>query len=171
MAERKRTESSSEHSDDNQSTSQPPPSSFDTSGQPDSGSGSRSWWPSPRQLLTGAVITSVGILGAGILIPVAVTAVGFGTGGIVAGSMAAGIQSTIGNVAAGGLFATVQSAAAGGAVATVGLGMKGAGVAGLAATAAGAKILPKKGGSSENPSDDKDVTDKTADDQEEGKLS
>ena len=36
---------------------------------------------------------------------------GFGTVGITAGSIAAGVQSTIGNVAAGSMFATTQSLA------------------------------------------------------------
>lgn len=36
-------------------------------------------------------------------------ALGFGTAGIVGGSIAAGIQSIIGNVAAGSLFATLTS--------------------------------------------------------------
>lgn len=34
---------------------------------------------------------------------------GFGAGGVVAGSIAAGVQSMIGNVAAGSLFAALQS--------------------------------------------------------------
>ena len=40
--------------------------------------------------------------------------IGFGAAGPVAGSIAAGIQAGIGNVAAGSLFATLQSAAMGG---------------------------------------------------------
>ena len=43
---------------------------------------------------------------------------GFGTAGIVGGSIAAGIQSAIGNVAAGSLFAIFQSAGAAGTLAT-----------------------------------------------------
>ena len=35
--------------------------------------------------------------------------VGFSSAGVVAGSIAAGIQSTIGNVAAGSLFALAQA--------------------------------------------------------------
>ena len=37
---------------------------------------------------------------------------GFGTAGVAAGSLAAGIQSGIGNVVAGSLFATAQSVGA-----------------------------------------------------------
>ena len=53
-------------------------------------------------------VAVVGVVGVGI----AMAAAGFGTTGIVAGSVAAGIQSTIGNVAAGSPFAAVQSFAA-----------------------------------------------------------
>lgn len=41
--------------------------------------------------------------------PVVLAAVGFGTGGVVAGSLAAGMQASIGNVAAGSAFAVLQS--------------------------------------------------------------
>ncbi|KAI4596567.1 hypothetical protein KJ359_005323 [Pestalotiopsis sp. 9143b] len=44
----------------------------------------------------------------------ALSAVGFTPAGIAAGSIAAGVHSTIGNVAAGSLFATLQSAGMGG---------------------------------------------------------
>lgn len=56
-------------------------------------------------LITGAKIVGVGtaVVGGGLMLA------GFGAGGIVAGSVAAGIQSGIGNVAAGSVFATVQS--------------------------------------------------------------
>ncbi|KAF2271992.1 uncharacterized protein EI97DRAFT_239297 [Westerdykella ornata] len=53
---------------------------------------------------------------AGLAGPI-IGAAGFGSGGVVAGSMAAGIQSSIGNVAAGSAFAFLQSAGAGGAAA------------------------------------------------------
>ncbi|CCC07088.1 unnamed protein product [Sordaria macrospora k-hell] len=57
---------------------------------------------------------------------------GFGSGGVVGGSIAAGIQAAIGNVVAGSWFATVTSAAMGGygvpVVAAVGQGI-GAGAA------------------------------------------
>ena len=57
--------------------------------------------------------------------------VGFGTGGIAAGSLAAAWQATIGNVAAGSAFATLQSLGATGTLATGAYG--GAGVLGLGA--------------------------------------
>ena len=47
-----------------------------------------------------------GIIGAAGVIPMAI---GFGTAGIAAGSIAAGIQSSIGAVTAGSTFATMTS--------------------------------------------------------------
>mmetsp|Transcript_8965 Transcript_8965/g.16916 ORF Transcript_8965/g.16916 Transcript_8965/m.16916 type:complete len:212 (-) Transcript_8965:2700-3335(-) len=47
----------------------------------------------------------------------ALTVAGFGASGIVGGSIAACVQSSIGNVAAGSLFATLQSAGATGSIA------------------------------------------------------
>ena len=47
-----------------------------------------------------------GIIGAAGVIPMAI---GFGTAGIAAGSIAAGIQSSIGAVSAGSTFATMTS--------------------------------------------------------------
>ncbi|KAJ3267869.1 hypothetical protein HDV01_003871 [Terramyces sp. JEL0728] len=55
----------------------------------------------------------VAITGVVVIAPLAVTgiitAVGFGAGGVAAGSFAAGIQSSLGSVSAGSLFATLQS--------------------------------------------------------------
>ena len=59
-----------------------------------------------------------------------VSALGFSSGGVVAGSTAAVIQAGIGNVAAGSAFAAFQSVAATGVVATVGPVALGAGVLG-----------------------------------------
>jgi hypothetical protein len=47
--------------------------------------------------------------GAAATAGAAMIATGFGSSGIVAGSLAAGTQSAIGNVIAGSLFATCQS--------------------------------------------------------------
>ena len=58
------------------------------------------------------------------------TLLGFGTAGIAAGSVAAAIQATIGNVAAGSIFAILTS-----------LGMKGI----IAGTAAGGGVLSALG--------------------------
>ena len=55
----------------------------------------------------------------------ALSAIGFTSSGVAAGSIAAGVQSSIGSVAAGSLFASLQSAGATAALGT-------AGVAGLA---------------------------------------
>lgn len=73
--------------------------------------------------------------GAAVALPcVAATAVGFGSAGIVGGSLAAAMQSAIGNVAAGSSFALLQSlgatgtfisgATAGGSAIAVGSGAK-----------------------------------------------
>lgn len=54
-------------------------------------------------------------VGAGVVVAapcIGMALAGFGTGGIVAGSTAAGIQSGIGNVVAGSLFSMAQSAGA-----------------------------------------------------------
>jgi hypothetical protein len=62
-------------------------------------------------MATGAVI-------APLLAPVVIGAAGFSAAGPVAGSLAAGMQSSIGLVAAGSPFAIVQSAAMGGSAAS-----------------------------------------------------
>ena len=53
-------------------------------------------------------------LGSIIAAPYALAAAGFTGTGVVAGSLAAGWQATVGNVAAGGLFAGLQSVSMGG---------------------------------------------------------
>jgi len=78
-----------------------------------------------KSLLVGGVVIAVGAS-----IPIIL---GFGTAGVASGSIAAGIQSTIGNVAAGSLFAITQSAAASGTFVT-------AAVCGGAAAGTGAII-------------------------------
>ncbi|KAH8994543.1 hypothetical protein EDB92DRAFT_288237 [Lactarius akahatsu] len=66
---------------------------------------------------------AVGATAACILVPLAATAalgaVGFSAAGLVVGSIAAGIQAGIGNVAAGSLFATAQSVTMRGALSGV----------------------------------------------------
>ncbi len=49
------------------------------------------------------------------------TAAGFTSSGIAAGSIAAGVQSVIGNVVAGSTFATLQSLGATGVIAGIGV--------------------------------------------------
>ncbi|KAL2858972.1 hypothetical protein BJX68DRAFT_262491 [Aspergillus pseudodeflectus] len=71
-----------------------------------------------------ALATSILIGGAIIAAPAVVAApalsiAGFGPAGVQAGSIAAAVQGTIGNVAAGSTFATLQSAGAAGAGAAV----------------------------------------------------
>ena len=60
--------------------------------------------------VTGAVIGGGIVLAlTAVAAPIVLPAIGFGTGGVMAGSVAAAAQSAIGNVAAGSLFATLQS--------------------------------------------------------------
>ena len=56
--------------------------------------------------------------GATYLGGTALTAAGFGATGIVGGSIAAGVQATVGNVVAGSAFAALQSAGATGIIAS-----------------------------------------------------
>ncbi|KAK3935436.1 hypothetical protein QBC46DRAFT_413049 [Diplogelasinospora grovesii] len=84
-----------------------------------------------------AAIATVGVAGGLTIVaaPMLVVApvlgaFGFSSGGVVAGSIAAGIQSAIGNVAAGSGFATLTSAGMGGYGTVVAAGAaQGAGVA------------------------------------------
>ncbi|KAK0451103.1 adaptin N terminal region-domain-containing protein [Armillaria borealis] len=71
-----------------------------------------------------------------VLAPAALGIVGFSAAGPVAGTLAALIQSSIGNVAAGSAFAVAQSIAMGGAIPTTVYAASGvaAGVAGWAAS-------------------------------------
>jgi hypothetical protein len=92
-----------------------------------------------------AACAAVGVVGLGMVVaPGLLTtpllgALGFGPGGVLGGSLAAGAQAGIGNVAAGSTFAFLQSAGAGGAaLATVNGVVQGAGLttAGVAAVKA-----------------------------------
>ena len=63
----------------------------------------------PETVFCGAAVGT----GVGFVVPTATSmvihAIGFGVTGVTKGSIAAGIHSTIGNVAAGGVFASLQS--------------------------------------------------------------
>ncbi|KAI0264189.1 hypothetical protein BC834DRAFT_970915 [Gloeopeniophorella convolvens] len=82
----------------------------------------------------GAVLTP-------LLAPVILGIVGFGAAGPVAGTIAAGVQAGIGNVAAGSLFALAQSVAMGGGVPAA-ITALGAGIAGAGAGAAIGAVAP-----------------------------
>jgi hypothetical protein len=70
---------------------------------------------SENPLTTAAVIGGVTLVAAPALVVAPVlSAVGFTSTGVGAGSVAAGVQSGLGSVAAGSMFAGLQSAAAGG---------------------------------------------------------
>ena len=83
--------------------------------------------------LVGALVGAGISLGAVVVAPAVLTIVGFSSGGVVAGSIAAGVQSSIGNVAAGSMFATLQSI---GAIGGLPLVAKGAVTAGAAVVGA-----------------------------------
>ncbi|OTA91794.1 hypothetical protein M434DRAFT_32437 [Hypoxylon sp. CO27-5] len=69
--------------------------------------------------MNNAIVTVVGAtVGAAAIKPI-LAAAGFGPGGIVIGSLAALIQSFIGDVSAGSLFAFLQSTSMGGGAAGV----------------------------------------------------
>ena len=72
------------------------------------------------------------LIGTGAILTVP-TLLGFGSAGIVAGSVAAATQAAIGNVAAGSLFATMTSLGMTGVLSTLSLTGAGSIVAGIAA--------------------------------------
>jgi hypothetical protein len=83
------------------------------------------------------------------------TVAGFGAAGIAVGSIAAGIQSSIGNVAAGSLFATMQSL---GATGTTFSAMTTGGIAVTAGSATVAAVQGKKHDSlKDNSNSEKDL--------------
>ncbi|KAJ3336504.1 hypothetical protein HDU93_002674 [Gonapodya sp. JEL0774] len=100
-------------SDKNPSVAPPDPASS-PSPAPDPPS---KWWSSwGKPVASGLVATAV----VTVSLPLAVTAVGFTSSGVAAGSLAAAWQSTMGGyVAAGSIFAILQSLGATGAIAVV----------------------------------------------------
>ncbi|KAK0480317.1 adaptin N terminal region-domain-containing protein [Armillaria novae-zelandiae] len=86
-------------------------------------------WAIGASVVAGVVLTPV-------IVPAALGIVGFGAAGPVAGTLAAVIQSGIGNVAAGSAFAVAQSIGMGGAIPAGVYAVSGA-AAGVAGWAAG----------------------------------
>ncbi|KAL3492258.1 hypothetical protein BJX62DRAFT_236489 [Aspergillus germanicus] len=73
-------------------------------------------WTSQNPVLaTSLLIGGAAIAAPGIVAAPALSIAGFGAGGVQAGSIAATVHASIGNVAAGSAFATLQSAGAAGA--------------------------------------------------------
>ncbi|KAF1962777.1 hypothetical protein CC80DRAFT_487252 [Byssothecium circinans] len=93
----------------------------------------------PEQTL-GIIAGIVAVTVTVATVPAVLGALGFTGEGVAAGSIAAGIQSSIGDVAAGSLFATLMSAGQAGAGLGAVQGVVG-GVAGVAAAAANAPGL------------------------------
>ncbi|KAJ3491922.1 hypothetical protein NLI96_g384 [Meripilus lineatus] len=86
-------------------------------------------------------IAAGAVIAPGVLVGVLLI-VGFGPGGVIAGSLAASLHSGIGTVAAGSAFAICQSIAAGGAAALPALLAAGAGGAAIAALAGTGRKQP-----------------------------
>ncbi|OCF54491.1 hypothetical protein L486_08040 [Kwoniella mangroviensis CBS 10435] len=88
-----------------------------------------------------AAVVTIGVVACpGLVVGPALNVVGFGSGGVQAGSVAAATQSAIGNVASGGLFSICQSAAMGGAgCATINTAVQGS-----ACMAAGGSHMTRK---------------------------
>ena len=125
---------STQAAEDSQSASEPPTAPTLLDGPDQQPNQSNAWWgvSSWKKVAIGAAVgTAVGV-GTVAAAPVVLPAIGFSTTGVVAGSIAAVAQSTIGNVAAGSLFATLQSFGALG-----GLSWTAAGVTTAASVAAG----------------------------------
>ncbi|KAH9980653.1 hypothetical protein BJV74DRAFT_887670 [Russula compacta] len=85
-------------------------------------------------LVVGVGAAAVGAVLTPIVVHAGLDMVGFGADGPVAGTTAAGMQASIGNVVTGSLFATAQSIAMGGPVPAV-IIVAGAGITGVATAA------------------------------------
>ncbi|CCM05725.1 uncharacterized protein FIBRA_07957 [Fibroporia radiculosa] len=68
------------------------------------------------RLVNAAIVSALIAIGLSYLCPPILGTIGFTPGGVAAGSMAAGIQSSIGNVVAGSMFAICQSITMGGSI-------------------------------------------------------
>jgi hypothetical protein len=78
-------------------------------------------------IIIGAISAATGAIIAPILIPFILNVMGFGAGGVAAGSLAAALHAIIGNVAAGSVFAALQAMGATGLIGAVGV-LAGAGL-------------------------------------------
>ncbi|KAF3937327.1 hypothetical protein ABW19_dt0203059 [Dactylella cylindrospora] len=87
-----------------------------------------------KKVAAGVGVAGAAVVTTAILSPIILPAIGFGSAGIVGGSLAAGVQSGIGLVEAGSVFALLQSAGMGGAAGAAAIAT--AGVTAAAATTA-----------------------------------
>ena len=88
-------------------------------------------------LKTGVIVGGTAVVGGVATVvaaPFIVSAIGFGTGGIVAGSWAASMMSAMGPVGAGGVVATLQS------VGAAGLGVAGSSVLSISGAGVGTGV-------------------------------
>lgn len=79
-----------------------------------------------KHALVAGTVAGVGVLAAPLVVPMALATIGFSSSGVVAGSVAAGLQSSVGSVVAGSTFAACQSIAMGGGIPMVATGITGA---------------------------------------------
>ncbi|KAI1027259.1 hypothetical protein LB504_007719 [Fusarium proliferatum] len=110
---------------------------------------------STAMIATGAVLA----IAPAVAVTPVLAGLGFGAGGIVAGSTAAGIQSGIGSIVAGSAFATLQSAGAGGFGLAVVNGVVQA--AGVVVGGSGVAAKLKGQGNGDNDNGDQEETDDT----------
>lgn len=73
------------------------------------------FWVRTHKVQTGLIVFGITIFALSLTMPAILGAIGFSASGPVLGSIAAGLQASMGSVAAGSLFAILQSAAMGGA--------------------------------------------------------
>jgi hypothetical protein len=78
------------------------------------------WVKAHPELVAAGAAAVIGAALAPVLVPAVLGGVGFGAGGVAAGSLAAGVHALIGNVAAGSLFALAQAIGAGAALPLIG---------------------------------------------------
>jgi hypothetical protein len=78
------------------------------------------WVKAHPELVAAGAAAVIGAALAPVLVPAVLGGVGFGAGGVAAGSLAAGVHALIGNIAAGSLFAFAQAIGAGAALPLIG---------------------------------------------------
>ena len=103
------------------------------------GTASEALYYTAKVIAGAAIVGTVAVAAPYVLLP----ALGFGGGGVVAGSVAAGWQATIGNVAGGSLFAALQSVGAAGGLSwgtTAAVGATGGVVGAVAGAVGGAAV-------------------------------
>jgi len=94
-----------------------------------------------KRVANGVAVAGGTIVAAAVLSPILLPIIGFGSIGVVGGSIAAGAQSMLGIVEAGSVFALLQSAGMGGAAGIAAIAGIGAAAAATTALATVASVL------------------------------